>query len=224
MIKYVGFDKDGTLIDDVNGYKKEWGKLVNLKFGIDKEDAENVFMELIEGPTSLQLSTLLQKHHLDLSQSEVFKQAEELAYHLGENFKGNAFPEVLTTLKKLKEKGYIVFVSSGQQEIITKEDLERTGLMQYVDYYVGIRPDQPEFKKGEPHFRDVAKYFGVDFETFIKETVYVGDTLVDVENPKQLEMRSVARSGTLSKGKLLELGADFVIPDLSTLPEVLKTL
>lgn len=163
MIKYVGFDKDGTLIDDVNGYKKEWGKLVNLKFGIDKEDAENVFMELIEGPTSLQLSTLLQKHHLDLSQSEVFKQAEELAYHLGENFKGNAFPEVLTTLKKLKEKGYIVFVSSGQQEIITKEDLERTGLMQYVDYYVGIRPDQPEFKKGEPHFRDVAKYFGVDF-------------------------------------------------------------
>jgi phosphoglycolate phosphatase-like HAD superfamily hydrolase len=224
MIKYVGFDKDGTLIDDVEGYAKEWGKLINLNFNIDPKEAEELFMDAIEGPTVRQLSIILRKHDINLSEAEMFRKAEELAYCLGEDFKGNAFPEVLDVFKQLKEEGYSLFVSSGQQEIITKEDLERTGLMQCVDYFLGIRPDQPEFKKGEPHFRDVAEHFDVDFEIFIKETVFVGDTLVDVENPKKLGMKSVARAGTLSKERLLELGADFVIPDLSSLPEILKNL
>jgi phosphoglycolate phosphatase-like HAD superfamily hydrolase len=224
MIKYVGFDKDGTLIDDVSGYKKEWGKLVHLSFGVDAKEAEDTFMDIIEGPTVLQLSTILQKHNIKLSQSEMFQKAEEFAYHLGKNFKGDAFPEALDILKELKDLGYNIFVSSGQQEIITKEDLKRTGIMQYVDYYVGIRADQPEFKKGEPHFRAVAEYFGVDFETFAKETVFVDDTLVDVEVLKERGIIIVARSSTLPKEKLLEAGANFAIPDLSSLPEILKSL
>jgi phosphoglycolate phosphatase-like HAD superfamily hydrolase len=224
MIKYVGFDKDGTLIDDVDGYKQEWGKLVELKFNINQKEAEDVFMDFIEGPTSLQLSTLLEKHDIRLSESEIFRIAEELAYHLGEDFKGKAFPEILDTFRQLKEQGYILFVSSGQQEIIAKEDLERTGLMQYVDYYVGVRPSEPEFKKGEPHFRNIANHFDVDFATFASQTAFVGDTLIDIDVPNKLGMKSVGRIGTLSKEKLLGFGASFVVPDLSTLPEILKTL
>lgn len=224
MIKYVGFDKDGTIINDVEDYKKEWGKLIHLDFGIDQKEAEDLFMDTIEGPTVHQLSTILKKNNINLSEAKIFRKAEELAYRLGKNSKGDAFPEVLNVFKELKKKGYGLFVSSGQQEIIMKEDLQRTGLMQYVDYYVGIRPDQPEFKKGEPHFRDVARYFGVDFPVFVKETVFVGDTLVDIEIPNKLGMISVARLGTLSKERLLEMGADSVIPDLSSLPEILKTL
>ena len=224
MIKYVGFDKDGTLIDDQEGYAKEWGKLVHDNFNIDQKEAEGLFREMAGDPAVLQLEAILKKHNMSLAYSELFSKAEDFSYHIGENFKGNVFPEVLVVFKQLKEAGYKIFVSSGQEQIITKEDLERTGLMEYVDYYVGLRPDQPEFKKGEPHFRDIAKHFEVDFNAFVKQTVYVGDTLVDIENPKKLGIKSISRIGTLSKDKLLELGAKIVVADLLTLPEILKTL
>ena len=224
MIKYVGFDKDGTLIDDQEGYMQEWGKLVYKNFNIDQKEAEDLFRQMAGDPAVLQLDAILKKHNIRLSYSELFSKAEDFSYHIGENFKGNVFPEALSIFKQLKETDYKIFVSSGQEQIITKEDLERTGLMEYVDYYVGLRPDQPEFKKGEPHFRDIAKHFGVDFNAFVKQAVYVGDTLVDIENPKKLGIRSISKIGTLSKDKLLELGAKFVIPDLLTLPEILKTL
>jgi phosphoglycolate phosphatase-like HAD superfamily hydrolase len=224
MIKYVGFDKDGTLINDQEGYTREWGKLVKENFNIDQKEAEDLFRNMAGDPAVLELDAILKKHNISLPYAELFSKAEDFSYHIGENFKGNVFPDVLAVFKKLKEAGYKIFVSSGQEQIITKEDLERTGLMEYVDYYVGLRPDQPEFKKGEPHFREVAKHFGVDFKLFCKQAVSVGDTQADIDNPKKLGMKSISRIGTLSKDKLLELGAKIVIEDLSTLPEILKTL
>jgi phosphoglycolate phosphatase-like HAD superfamily hydrolase len=224
MIKYVGFDKDGTLINDMEGYVEEWGRLVSLDFGIDRIDAESLFRDMAGEPTVLQLGAILEKHKINLPQEELFKKAEELVYLLGKNVKGEVFPDVLMALKHLEGEQYSVFVSSGQREDIVKDDLQRTGLMQYVDYMVGIRVDEPDFKKGEPHFRDVAEHFHIPFETFVKETVFIGDTLVDVQIAKQVGMNSIARIGSLSKEKLLQAGAKFVLPDLSTLPEVLKTL
>jgi len=224
MIRYVGFDKDGTLIDDFRGYTKEWGKIIQLDFCIDAKDAEEVFVRMAGEPTDSQLTEALRGSNNKFSKKEIFQKAEAIAEILGKRVQGNLFPDVLPALETLKEKGYFIFVSSGQKEDIVKNDLERTGLSRFVDFFAGIKPEDPTYKKGEPHFRATVEHFGVNFETFIKEAVFVGDTLVDIEIPNKLGMISVARSGTFSKEKLLGMGANFVIPDLSTLPEVLKTL
>jgi phosphoglycolate phosphatase-like HAD superfamily hydrolase len=224
MIKYVGFDKDGTLINGFDDYTKVWGKIIQSDFGINAKDAEDVFVKMAGEPTDIQLAAVLQGHNKNLSQSETFQKAEEIAEVLGKRVQGAPFPEVLEVLGKLKEEGYFIFVSSGQKENIVKNDLERTGIIQFIDFLAGIRLDQPDYKKGEPHFRAAAHHFGVDFETFVKETVFVGDTLVDIDLPKKVGILSIARAGTLSKEALLTDGAKVVVEDFSTLPQILKTL
>jgi phosphoglycolate phosphatase-like HAD superfamily hydrolase len=224
MIKYVGFDKDGTLIDDFRDYTREWGKIIQSDFDINAKDAEDIFIKKAGEPTDIQLAAVLRGHDKNLSQEETFKKAEEIAEVLGKRVQGALFSEVLYVLERLKEEGYFIFVSSGQKEDIVKNDLERTGIIKFIDFLAGIRPDQSDYKKGEPHFRAAAHHFGVDFETFIKETVFVGDTLVDIDLPKKVGILSIARSGTLSKEVLLTDGAKVVVEDFSTLPEILKTL
>lgn len=225
MIKYVGFDKDGTLIDSNRGITEAWGKIINDDFGIDAKEAEKVFGVTAVGQrTSLQLSLTLKEHNIDFPADKLFDKANEIAIRMGQAVKADPFPEVISILSKLRENGYHIFVSSGHQESVVKEDLERTGLIKYVDYYAGVRPNQPDFEKGEQHFKAAADHFGVSFTEFINETVFIGDTPVDIDAANNCNIVSIAREGTLSREKLLQLGAKFAIPDLLSLPEILKEL
>jgi phosphoglycolate phosphatase-like HAD superfamily hydrolase len=225
MIKYVGFDKDGTLIDSTQANTKEWGKIIHEDFGIDAKDAEDVFGVIAAGePTVSQLELVLRRHNISYPQDEMLKKANEIAVRIGKGVKSDLFPDVFNILKQLKSEGYFIFVSSSHQESVVRNDLERTGIAKYVDYCVGVRPSQPEFRKGEPHFKAVATHFGVGYETFVKETAFVGDMPADINAANNCNIVSVARIGTIPKEKLLELGAKFVIPDFLSLPEILKSL
>lgn len=224
MIKFVGFDKDGTLIDDVPGYMHEWGRILSNDFGVDVLDAEKIFMDYIEGPTALQLRKILEKNNIHLSEKELFRKSSEIAYALGKNFKGGLFPDVLNSLRVLKDNCFHTFVSSGQQERITHDDLQRTGLTEYIDYFVGIRPEEPEFKKGEPHFRAAAKHFNIPFSAFITEAVFIDDTVSGIDSAKTLGMIGIGRLGTISEEALLSAGARMAVWDFTVLPEILKAL
>jgi phosphoglycolate phosphatase-like HAD superfamily hydrolase len=225
MIKYVGFDKDGTLVDSQVALAKEWGKIINEDFGINAKGAEEIFGVIAAGePTMEQLKLTLEKYNVSFPEEKLFAKANEIAIRLGHTIKANPFPEVLGALAKLKEDGFFNFISSSHEQAVVKEDLERTGLIKYIDYYLGVVPSRPEFKKGEPHFRQIANHFGVEYETFIKQTVFIGDTPADVKAANQCGIIGIARMGSVSEDSLFEAGAKFVIPDLSSLPEVLKTL
>jgi len=225
MIKYVGFDKDGTLIDSSRAITKEWGKIINQDYGVDPKKAEEVFSITAAGqPTDLQLELTLQGYGFSFSKDELFIRASEIAVRLGKKVKANPFPEVLGVLRELKEKEYNIFLSSSHQETVVKEDLERTGLSEYVDYFVGARPNQPSFKKGESHFRNVSKYFNVPFDEFIKKAVFVGDTPPDIKAANDYGIVSVARLGSVPKEKLAEAGARFIVNDLKELPKILSSL
>ncbi len=225
MIKYVGFDKDGTLIDSSRAIAKEWGKIINHDYGVDPNEAEQIFSVTAAGqPTDLQLELTLEGHGFSFSKEELFEKASKIAIRLGKNVKAEPFPEAIVVLKELKEKKYNTFLSSSHQETVVKEDLERTGLLEYIDYFVGARPSQPSFKKREPHFRNVSKHFNVPFDEFIKKTVFVGDTPPDIKAANDCNIISVARLGSVPKEKLLEAGARFIIKDLTELPRILSSL
>src|SRR3972149_10538976 len=102
-IKYIGFDKDGTLIDSVDAYTREWGKIIHAQFGIDPKIAERVFRVDAAGkPTAVQLALAIENSHIKLSEEETFQKANEIALLLGNTVKAPLFPEVLDVLKKLK--------------------------------------------------------------------------------------------------------------------------
>lgn len=224
MIKYVGFDKDGTLMDDLASYAKIWGKIFQDNYGIDETEAGNFLIQTAGVPTTVQVDTLLRKNNITLSQEEVFQKANEIATLLGEKADSKPFPEVPAVLKKLKEEGYKIFVSSGQQERIIKNDLERTRLSKYVDFFAGIKPSEPDYKKGEPHFRAAAKSFGVPFKKFVKETVFIGDTPTDVQVSRESNIISIVRKGVNSDDRLLDEGARLIVDDFSNLLEIISTL
>ena len=224
MIKYIGFDKDGTLINSMASYAKIWGKIFHDNYGIDETQAENFLLQTAGWPTAVQVDTLLRKHNIILPENEVFQKANQIATTLGEKANLKPFPEVKEVLKKMKEKGYKIFVSSGQQERIIQRDLEKTGLIQYIDFFAGIRPSKPDYKKGKPHFKAAAKYFGVPFEKFVKETVFIGDTPTDVQVSKESNIISIVRKGVNSDDRLLDEGARFVVNDFSNLSELISTL
>ncbi len=224
MIKYIGFDKDGTLMDSLDSYAKIWGKIFHDEYGIDEKEAGNFLIETAGVPTIIQVDTLLKKHNIVLSKDKVFNKANEIATTLGEKADSNPFPEVPEILKKLKELGYRIFVSSGQQEAVIKKDLEKSGLIKFVDFFAGIRSEDPSYRKGEPHFQAAAKHFGVPFETFVKETVFIGDTVTDIEVSKSSNIRCIVRASSSSREKLLKEGAELTVSDFSNLPEIINSI
>lgn len=223
-IRYVGFDKDGTLMDSMGSYSKTWGRIFNDEYGIDEKEAADFLLTTSGQPTAVQVDTLLRNNNIMLSQEDVFQKANEIATILGQNSDSKPFAEVPSVLEKLKKEGYKIFVSSGQQQAVIKRDLERTGLIEFIDFYAGIKPEDPGYKKGEPHFRAAAKYFGVPFETFIKESVFIGDTLTDVQVSNDLNIPVIVRKSSNSNERLLNRGAKFVIDDFSSLAEIISTL
>jgi phosphoglycolate phosphatase len=225
MIKYVGFDKDGTLIDSNNANIKAWSEIIKEEFRIDPKEAAEVFSVILPGQaTKLQLALVLKRNNINYPEDKIFEKANEIAIRMGQMVKGTLLPESVEVLRKLKEQGYRIYISSNHQEKVVGEDLERTGIIKYIDYYVGARPDHPEFIKGIAHFKNVAEHFGLPFEAFIQETVFVGDSETDVKAAISCNIISIARIDIEPKERLEKAGAKFVIPNLSSLPEILKSL
>lgn len=223
-IKYVGFDKDGTLMDSMGSYAKTWGRIFHDEYGIDEKEAADFLLTTSGQQTVVQVDTLLRNNNIVLSQEDVFQKANEIATTLGQNSDSKPFPEVPSILEKLKKEGYRIFVSSGQQQAVIRRDLERSGLIEFIDFYAGIKPEDQDYKKGEPHFRAAAKYFGVPFETFIKESVFIGDTPTDVQVSNNLNIPAIVRKSSNWDERLLNRGAKFVIDDFSSLVEIISTL
>lgn len=223
-IKYVGFDKDGTLFDSMSAYARIWGEIFHEQYAIDPKKAGDFLIRTSGQATTIQVDTLLRDNNIVLPEDEVFQKANEIATALGERSHSKPFIEVPGILKKLKEAGYKIFVSSGQQERIVRKDLERAGLIQYVDFLAGIKPDKPEYKKGEPHFRAAAEHLGVPFEQFVTQAVFIGDTPTDLKISKEVNIISIIRKSANASEKLLDEGASFFVEDLSNLPELLESI
>ncbi|MEK7159966.1 MAG: HAD hydrolase-like protein, partial [Patescibacteria group bacterium] len=75
-----------------------------------------------------------------------------------------------------------------------------------------------------PHFRAAAKHFGIPFETFAKETVFIGDTPTDVQVSNNSNIISIVRKSANADETLLDKGAKFVVEDFSNLSEIISAL
>lgn len=219
-IKYIGFDKDGTLMDSMDSYAKIWGEIFKNEYGIDAEEAGKFLISTAGQPNVAQVDTLLKNNGIILSEEDVLKKSIEITTTLGEKAETKLFPDVKIALEKLKKEGYKIFVSSGQQEKVIRNDLKKTNLMQYIDFLAGFKPEDPEYKKGEAHFRAAAKYFNTPFENFIKETVFVGDTQTDFDVADEFSILCIIRENSNSK----ILGARFFVKDFYNLDSVIKKI
>ena len=94
MIKFIGFDKDGTLFDSIPTYAKIWGEIFHKEYGINKNQAADYLLTTSGKQTKDQVKDLLLQNGISISEDEASKKARKIALELGERANAKLFPEV----------------------------------------------------------------------------------------------------------------------------------
>ena len=162
------FDFDGTLVDSMGIYARKAGELISEHYGLSKEEARKLYLKTSGLPFAEQLEILFPGDKRNEKVSRIFEEwKEEVLHHL------KPFPEVEPLLRELKEKGYLIAVSSNNLQRYVQESVE--GWKVRPHFVLGW--DGGEFKKGEPHVRFLEKATSLPRESFLM----VGDSPNDLK-------------------------------------------
>jgi phosphoglycolate phosphatase-like HAD superfamily hydrolase len=222
-IRYVGFDMDGTLIDTMQAHASMFGQYITERFSIAAQESGSHYIQTAGHPTADQITSLLKKHSVTISAEQAVQMGQEFDTMV-EHVEASPFPEVTDILNQLKDNGYYIFVSSSHPTEAIERILQKAELLQYVDFFLGTDPQNPDLRKGEPHFRKSAEYFNVPYNLFIEKAVFVGDGSSDMQAAITSNVIAIGRVGTKTKKDLIDAGASITLSDLSKLPELLPSL
>ena len=125
------------------------------------------------------------------------------------------YPDTIPTLTELRNRGIKLAVASNRQK--PKETLVKTKLIQYFDDVIGlIDPVEP---KPSP---DMLNVLMQRFNVSPDETVYVGDSLIDIETAVSAKVRGIGvTTGNYSSDEIIAAGAWKSIDNLWKLTECL---
>jgi len=221
-IKALTFDLDNTLIDfmkmkklacdnaaramvkaglklNLNTAKKELLQTY-LKEGIEGNTAFEVFLKKYKSNTEKILATALNAY-----------QASKIR-----NI-GISYPDVKSTLKKLKKLGYKLAIVTDAPRLKAYQRLDAMGIVDLFDVIVGFE-DTGKIKPSKYPFKKALKLLKVNPE----ETMHVGDFPDrDIKGAKSLGIKTVFASyGYMGVGKIV--WADYKIKKFKDILELLK--
>ncbi len=162
------FDFDGTLVDSMGIYARKAGELISEHYGLSKEEARELYLKTSGLPFAEQLEILFPGNGKNREVAETFERWKEKVLH---DLK--PFPEAEPLLRELKERGYLVAVSSNNLHMYVQESVK--GWKVRPHFVLGW--DGGEFKKGEPHVRFLEKATSLPRESFL----IVGDSPNDLK-------------------------------------------
>lgn len=122
------------------------------------------------------------------------------------------------TLKNLYENFLTLGIVSTKRRSTIEETLARFELDDYFDVIIGYE-DVQQLKPDPEGLLKAIDYLAGD----TADSLYVGDSLVDVETAKRAGVRMIAvTTGMTTPEQLRSAGADHVISGLQSLPELLN--
>lgn len=203
MIKAVIFDLDGTLLNTLDGLKDSTNYALE-KFNYPQRNNEEIrafvgngVKKLIEraipgGAQNPQLEEVL----------AVFKDNYSQTMHL----KTRPYDGILELLAALKEKNYKIAVLSNKFDAAVKT-LCKEYFNNLIDLAIGESPLTPP-KPDPKGTLNILKLLNCTKE----ETVFVGDSQVDVQTAKNAGLKCIGVSwGFRDTNTLKEAGADYII-------------
>lgn len=207
MKKGILFDIDGTILDTsefVFTAVEHTFKTHSLK--TTKEEIENV-----KGKPLLEFyKTLFPNQDF-----EAFAKTHH-EFQVGRYQSGMLFPNVETTLKKLKDSGYKIAAVSNRSNKGLVESLGLNGVLQYFDTIVGT--DNVVNPKPHPdHPMQALK----NMEILAEDAIMVGDTQTDILAGKNAKIKTVGVTYGWIGNDIKKHNPDFII---DSLPELLKIL
>jgi len=220
MINSVVFDLDGTLIDSLPDVLAA----LNLLLAEDKRRPLNL-LELRKlvgrGATPMIKDAYSITGEKINSSIQVKEKVDRYLKHYKSNPVGHTiiFPNVITTLEKLKRKGFRMGICTNKPFEMTLLVLEGLGLKFFFNGVTG--GDNLPYSKPDP--RHILKTLEL-MQSEASSAVMVGDSWVDVKAARNSELPVIAVNYGYSSEAIESLKADKVIEDMIFLPEAIKNL
>ena len=127
-----------------------------------------------------------------------------------------AFPDVVKTLKILKEQGFTLTIASSRSRNSLTELTHNMGIADYISYLIGADDVKEAKPKPEPVLKTLAT---MQFEA--NETLVVGDMAVDILMGANAGAKTCGVTwGNGTKEELQKAGADFIIDNMQELIEI----
>lgn len=175
MYKYILFDLDGTISDSSEGITKGIQIALN-KLGIE-EDRKNL-RKFIGPPLTYSFSKFYNMD--DENMDKAIKYYREYYSKTG-LFENTPYEGIEDLLKKIKDSGRKIAVTTSKPGKFSYEILEKFGLLKYFDIIAGATLEGEAGKKRSDKV-DVVEYALEEFGNPDKsEVVLVGDTRFDAE-------------------------------------------
>ncbi|MHC1586239.1 MAG: HAD family hydrolase [Candidatus Hecatellaceae archaeon] len=178
-IRALGFDLDGTLLDNLAQLLKAW-KLAIERLGLPPKGDEEILREFGRRTTDIALTFAGEAGKA----SELVRLKDEIYDRLWPKY-SRLYPGVAEVLAEVKRRGFLSGVASSNRAERIKRILNHFGIAKYIDAVVGY----DEVERGKPHpdmLLKLAEKLGVK----PPQLAYVGDSIYDVEAAK--------RAGTLA--------------------------
>ena len=210
MKKFVVFDLDGTLIDTLTGLTysvNETLKELDLPYIYQKDEVKTFI-----GRGAKRLFALASKKDENPADFNLFLKNYEKYQYVSE-----VFPNVIFTLSELNKKGIgLIIYSNKPNEILQKLIKNKLSMIPFLfvqgqDNSYPPKPDVTLLKK----ILD-------DLKLNYKDGVYVGDSIVDVDTAKNINMKCAILSyGYGNKEEILNAKPDYYIDDFKELLNIL---
>jgi phosphoglycolate phosphatase-like HAD superfamily hydrolase len=215
------FDMDGTLIDDIEVQAEIFASIAARVFDVSLPQAKAYYIESAGQPLGRQFAAMARRgnaHPSPPGQIGSLVQAFDAELRQTEP---RLYPETRASLRLLNEAGYELFVSSGATQETVDLKLRTTEIYDQFILRLGSNSDE-DFVKGRPHFARIRQESGLEPGPFRRSSIFVGDSLHDIEVGQEEGLMTAGRVGTFSQDELQDAQADFVFYDLSQLIDLLR--
>lgn len=177
MYKAIVWDLDGTLLNTTEGVKIA---VKNTITELGLEPLDEMILDKFVGPP-MQLS--FQQYYLMDEKNALFAANRFRAHYKNESlFIAELYPETLTVLKKLSQKGYHMAVATNKSHENAMAILEHFGVAKYCDFAMGSDLE------GKKKKADIIKKCLEVLYVNPNEAIYIGDSIFDLEGAQKMGM------------------------------------
>jgi len=205
------FDLDGTLVDSMGACTGIFARLVASR-GVDPDAATRSYLSNTTRSLEETFRETLAEHgaeHEDETVARMMLWFAELIKREHLDF----FPGAKRLVRRLKEAGKTLFVSSGSPDEVVCRRLGAERIKGLFQLVLG----STDIVKGREHIRLFAEEAGLTTAEFGRAGFLIGDLELDMMIARETGLYGIGVATTISAERLRAAGARRIIPDIKTL-------